>query len=106
MNASLAAQLWVTEHGVATIHKLAYREDAHRYSPGTILSVAMFRHAIDVDKVDVIDFGIGGDGYKAEWITDSVPLYALTAYDPLSIRGLAGIARAAVSKLVGRLRRQ
>ena len=102
----VAAQFWITEGGVATIHKLAYREDARQHSPGTILSVAMFRHAIDVDKVDLIDFGIGGDGYKAEWMTNAVPLYALTAYDPLSIRGLAGIARSAVSKLVGRLRRQ
>lgn len=100
----IAAQLWVTEHGIATIHKLAYREDARQYSPGSILSMEMFRRAIDVDKVDVIDFGIGGDGYKSEWMTESVPLYALTAYDPFSLGGLAGIGRSLISKLVARLR--
>lgn len=101
----VAAQLWVTENKIATIHKLAYREDARHYSPGTILSMEMFRIAIDEDKVDVIDFGIGGDGYKADWMTDNAPLYALTAYDMFSFGGLAGIGRSLASKLVDRLRR-
>ena len=100
----VAAQLWVVEHGVATIHKLAYREDAKHYSPGTVLSMEMFRIAIDEDKVEEIDFGIGNDGYKKDWMAECRPLYALTAYDLLSVRGLYGIARSAVSKLVGRVR--
>jgi CelD/BcsL family acetyltransferase involved in cellulose biosynthesis len=64
----------------------------------------MFRSAIDDDKAEVIDFGIGNDGYKKDWMSDARPLYALTAYDLLSPRGLAGIVRSAVSKLVGRVR--
>jgi len=97
----VAAQLWVIEHGIATIHKLAYREDAKQQSPGTVLSMEMYRRAIDEDKVELIDFGIGNDGYKADWMSECVPLYALTAYDPRSLRGLIGIGRAAAAKLVG-----
>jgi hypothetical protein len=100
--APVAAQLWTVEHGIATIHKLAYRDDAKHYSPGTVLSVEMFRRAIDDDKVDVIDFGIGNDAYKADWMDEAEPLYALTAYDARSIKGLLAMARAAAAKLVGR----
>jgi hypothetical protein len=100
----VAAQLWTVEHGVATIHKLAYREDAKHYSPGTVLSVEMFRRAIDEDKVDMIDFGIGNDPYKADWMDEAEPLYALTAYDMRSLKGLAAAGRAAVSMLVRKLR--
>jgi hypothetical protein len=100
----VAAQFWLVENGIATIHKLAYREDARQFSPGTILSVEMFRHAIDIDRVELIDFGTGGDGYKADWMSESVPLYALTAYDMLSIRGLTGLAGSILSKLVRRVR--
>jgi hypothetical protein len=102
--APVAAQLWTVEQGVATIHKLAYREDAKHYSPGTVLSVEMFRRAIDEDKVDMIDFGIGNDPYKADWMDEAEPLYALTAYDLRSPKGLAAAAAAAVSMLVGKLR--
>ena len=97
--------MWTVEHGIATIHKLSYREDAKQHSPGTVLSVEMFRRAIDEDKVDMIDFGIGDDGYKRDWMSESVPLYALTAFDPLSVRGLAGIAGWLAGTLVRRIRR-
>jgi hypothetical protein len=100
----VAAQFWLVENGVATIHKLAYREDARQFSPGTILSVEMFRRVIDLDRVDLIDFGTGGDGYKADWMSESVPLYTLTAYDMLSFGGLFGLARSLLSKLVARVR--
>jgi hypothetical protein len=100
----VAAQFWLVENGVATIHKLAYREDARQYSPGTILSVEMFRRAIDIDRVELIDFGTGGDGYKADWMSEAEPLYTLTAYDMRSFGGLSGLAGSLLSKLVRRVR--
>ena len=99
----VAAQLWLVENGIATIHKLAYREDARDLSAGTLLSVEMFRRALDVDKVAAIDFGIGDHAYKAEWMTHSVPLYTLTAYDMLRPAGVAGIVRSLASKAIGRV---
>jgi CelD/BcsL family acetyltransferase involved in cellulose biosynthesis len=99
----VAAQLWTVENGRATIHKLAYREDAKHYSPGTVLSAEMFRRVIDVDRAELIDFGLGDDAYKAEWMDEAVPLYRLEAYDLRSVSGMVALARAAGSKLVRRL---
>lgn len=97
----LAAQLWLVEDGEATIHKLAYREDAKELSPGTILGEAMFRRAIDEDRVRVIDYGTGDDGYKKDWMDERRPLWRLQAFNPGMLKGLAGAARA----LAGRLRK-
>lgn len=100
----VAAQLWLVEGGVATIHKLAYAEDARALSPGTVLTMEMFRRALDVDRVRAIDFGLGDDAYKADWIDGSTPVYRLVAYDLRSLKGLAAVSRAAASKLVRRSR--
>jgi len=100
----VAAQLWLVENGVATIHKLAYRDDAKDWSPGSILSRDMFRYVLDVDRVGMIDFGIGDDPYKREWMGYCVPLYGVTAYDLLRPAGLLGLAGALVRKIVRKLR--
>ncbi len=96
---AVAAQFWTVDHGRAIIHKLAYREDAKEASPGTILSAAMFRHALDIDKVDQIDFGSGADAYKADWMEWCDDLHAIALFNPRTIGGLAGAAREALSQL-------
>ncbi|MCF8708209.1 GNAT family N-acetyltransferase [Rhizorhapis sp. SPR117] len=78
---AVAAQFWTVENGAALIHKLAHREDAGAGSPGTLLSYAMFRHVIDVDKVERIDFGTGDDAYKRDWMEDERPLYRIDLYN-------------------------
>ena len=100
----VAAQLWLTEGGIATIHKLAYAEEAKAFSPGTVLTMEMFRHALDVDRVNGIDFGLGDDAYKADWVDHSRPMYRLVAYDLLSPHGLWRAGRDAAAKLVRRAR--
>jgi CelD/BcsL family acetyltransferase involved in cellulose biosynthesis len=100
----VAAQLWLVENGEATIHKLAYAEDAKEMSPGTILSMAMFRHVIDRDRARVIDYGTGDDGYKTAWMADRHVLFQLSFHDPRRLRGLIAAARARASALVARLR--
>lgn len=102
----IAGQVWTVENGVATIHKLAYREDAKALSPGTLLSMEMFRLALDVDKVRMIDFGIGDHPYKREWMTHFEPLYGLTAYDMLRPAGIVGIVRSLFGKLARHGRRR
>lgn len=100
----LAAQLWLVEGGVATIHKLAYVEEAKKLSPGTVLSMEMFRHVLDVDHVRAIDFGLGDDAYKADWMDESAPIDRLVAFNPLTPQGLYRFGRALASTLVGRVR--
>jgi hypothetical protein len=100
----LAAQLWTIEGGTAWIHKLAYREDSKALSPGTVLSMAMFRAALDEDRVARIDYGTGDDGYKRDWMAERATLWRLEAYNLASLPGLIGAGRAALSALVRRLR--
>jgi hypothetical protein len=100
----VAAQLWLVENGEATIHKLAYREEAKALSPGTVLSMAMFRHVLDRDRVERIDYGTGDEPYKADWMDEKRTLWRLTAYNRRTLRGLAGAARQAASSLVRRRR--
>lgn len=98
----VAAQLWTVEHGEATIHKLAYAEDAKAFSPGTILGVAMFRRVIDEDRARLIDYGTGDDAYKRDWMDERRQLWRVTAFNPATLRGVAGAVRARAAQLVGR----
>lgn len=88
----LAAQLWTVENGRATIHKLAYREDARTLSPGSILSHAMFAHVIEQDRPALIDYGTGDQPYKADWMDTAQPLWRIEASNPRHPLGLAMIA--------------
>lgn len=100
----IAAQLWTVESGTAWIHKLAYDESAKPLSPGTLLSMEMFRSALDEDHVSRIDYGTGDDAYKRDWMEIRAPLWRLDAYNPRRLSGLIGAARAKASVLVRRLR--
>lgn len=102
----IAAQLWLVENGEAVIHKLAYAEDAKSLSPGTILGHAMFRRALDQDRVTSIDYGTGDEPYKADWMAERRQLWRLEAYNRRTLAGLIGAARAAASALAARLRRR
>ncbi|HEX4736164.1 MAG TPA: GNAT family N-acetyltransferase [Allosphingosinicella sp.] len=100
----VAAQLWTVENGTAWIHKLAYDEAAKPLSAGTVLSMEMFRSALDGDRVSGIDYGTGDDAYKRDWMEIRAPLWRLEAYNPRTLSGLAGAARAKAAALVRRVR--
>ena len=99
---AIAAQFWLIEDGIATIHKLAHREDAKAGSPGSLLSQAMFRAAIADDHVHRIDFGLGNEPYKADWVDTPNAVWRTDLYRPASLRGLSGIARETASRLARR----
>ncbi|WP_019833389.1 GNAT family N-acetyltransferase [Sphingomonas sp. PR090111-T3T-6A] len=99
---AVASQFWLVENGIATIHKLAHREDARAGSPGSLLSHAMFHAAIEDDRVHRIDFGLGDEPYKADWMDMPRPIYRIDAYRPTSLRGMAGIGREVASRLARR----
>lgn len=102
---AVAAQFWLVENGEATIHKLAHVEASRHSSPGTILTAAMFRHAIEQDKVRRIDFGTGDDAYKADWMEQKQPLHQLNLYNPTKVTGLLGAARDRLSTARSAFRR-
>lgn len=100
----VAAQLWLVENGEAVIHKLAYAEAAKAMSPGTLLSLEMFRRALDCDRVGLIDYGNGDEAYKADWMEQRRELWELVAFNPRTLKGLLGAAKAGLSALAARRR--
>lgn len=101
----VAAQVWTVEHGIAFIHKLAYDQEHAKLSAGTTLSAALFEHVIDVDTVELVDFGTGEDGYKRDWMERERPRYRLTCIDPLQPAAWRLLARKLADRLASHLRR-
>ena len=99
---AIAAQMWTVEGGTAFIHKLAHREDAKPLSPGSVLSTALFRHVIDVDRVALVDFGTGNDGYKRDWMEEVRPRYRLDMFRPFAPGNWPVFAGQALRRLAGR----
>ncbi len=98
----VAAQIWTVEGGTAFIHKLAYRDSAKAMSPGTVLSAAMFKRALDTDKVDMVDYGIGDDPYKRDWMEEVRPRYRLDMFRPGSPRNWIALAKSGLARLAGK----
>ncbi|WHO37613.1 GNAT family N-acetyltransferase [Sphingobium sp. AP49] len=97
----VATQLWTVENGVALIHKLAHDQAYDEGSPGTLLSHAMFAHAIDVDHVGLIDYGTGDNDYKREWMEERETLHQVDLFNPRMASAWIPAARTAISALVG-----
>lgn len=102
---AIAAQMWTVEGGTAFIHKLAHRESAKPLSPGSILSAALFRHVIDIDKVDLVDFGTGDDPYKRDWMEARRTRYRLDMFRPLAPQNWLVFARIGLQRLAAAAKR-
>ena len=98
----VAAQFWTVEHGTAYIHKLAHTEASKPLSPGTTLSAALFEHVIDRDRVSLVDFGTGDDGYKRDWMELVRPRYRLDCYRPGNPQNWPAIARQSLRRTLRR----
>jgi hypothetical protein len=99
---AIAAQFWTVEAGTAFIHKLAHTEASKSLSPGTTLAAALFEQVIDRDKVELVDFGTGNDGYKRDWMELVRPRYRIEAFRPLRPGNWPLIAKAVLRKLTRR----
>ena len=66
----VAAQIWFVAHGKANIFRLVYDENWKRYSTGSILTQYLMEYVIDTDKVEEIDFLMGNDAYKKDWMSE------------------------------------
>lgn len=95
----VAAQLWFVYQGRANIFKLAHDEHYQNLSAGTVLSAALFEHALDVDKVVEIDFLSGDDRYKADWVNHRQQRYGVIATNPRTLTGLWVGSREQVSAI-------
>ncbi|MEQ1639200.1 MAG: GNAT family N-acetyltransferase [Novosphingobium sp.] len=102
---AVAAQFWTVEGSTAFIHKLAHTEASKSLSPGTTLSAALFEQVIDRDRVALVDFGTGDDGYKRDWMEQVRPRYRIEAFRPSWPGNWPLIAKAALRKMVQRGKR-
>ncbi len=100
----VAAQLWLVKGDVAYIYKVAYVQEYAKQSVGTVLSCAMMEHVIDVDKVQQVDYGMGDDAYKREWMSHRREGFGLVAFNKRRWRGIAAAAKHFGGKVLRRLK--
>ncbi|MGB1109455.1 MAG: GNAT family N-acetyltransferase [Gammaproteobacteria bacterium] len=79
---TIAAQIWFVVHGKASIFRLSFDEDWRPYSPGSILTRFLMEQVIDKDGVDEIDFLLGNERYKQDWMTERRECFGLTCEAP------------------------
>lgn len=69
---AVAAQIWfvqANEQGkFASIFKLAYIPEYQNYSVGSLLSMALSEQVLLQDNVSEIEFGMGSESYKKDWL--------------------------------------
>jgi CelD/BcsL family acetyltransferase involved in cellulose biosynthesis len=88
-----AAQLWIAADGTASIFKVAYDQRFAKESVGTLLTSLLMEHVIDRDKVSVVDYLTGDDGYKKDWMSHRRERWGIVAFNPRTLRGLLCAAR-------------
>ena len=99
----IAAQIWIVLNGRAEIFKVAYDEAYKQYSPGTVVTALLMEHVLELDRVKEVDYLIGDDAYKSQWMSHRRERWGLVAYNPLSIAGLVGFTREAAGRAVKRV---
>ena len=83
----IAAQLWISGKGKASIYKVAYHHAYAALSPGTVLTSYLMRHVIEEDRVGEVDFMVGDDDYKKIWMSHRRERWGIVAFNPGTVVG-------------------
>ena len=75
-----SSQIWIVYNQVASIFKLAYDSKFSYLSVGSILTKELMRYVIDLDKVKTIDYLIGDDAYKKDWMSVRRERFGIRVY--------------------------
>lgn len=100
----IAAQLWIVHDERAFIFKLAYDDEFRRMAPGTLLTAFLMKHVIETDRVREVDFLIGDEPYKQQWMTERRERVGLVAHDLRHGKGWPRSLRERVAQTWHRLR--
>lgn len=100
----IAAQFWIVANGRASIYKVAYDEAYKQLAPGTLVSSLLMQHALDVDAVREVDYLIGDDPYKKDWMSHRRERWGLVAYDIRTAAGLLGYGRQHLGQIAKNVR--
>ena len=60
---------------------------------------------IDIDGVELVDFGTGDDPYKRDWMETVRPRYRLDMFRPLAIRNWPALVRLGLRRLAASAKR-
>ena len=84
----IAGQFWIVSAGVAHAMRISHNEDYKQLSPGVVLTAFVVEHLLDVDHVNLIDFGLGDDDYKKKWVQSRRDYDGFIAFNPGTPRGM------------------
>ncbi|WP_432239138.1 GNAT family N-acetyltransferase [Herbaspirillum robiniae] len=98
-----AAQIWIVHNGVAAIYKLAYDARFAALSAGSALTAAMMRHVIDIDRVSEVDYLMGDDAYKQDWMSHRRERWGLMAFNLRTVGGVFGALRHCAPRVLRQL---
>ncbi len=117
---AVAAQIWFvqtsellagqSEGNVAeknvSIFKLAYKPNYQEYSVGSLLSMALSEHVIRQDNATSIEFGMGGEPYKSDWLESKKQRVAYQIFNHQCFYGkLAAIRHVFLAKIRSKITR-
>lgn len=94
-----AAQIWLLTGGRATIYKLAYDEKFSSLSVGSLLTKMMFDYVLENDTITEVDYGIGSESYKLDWMSDCRHIVGLVGFNRFSLMGLTAALRHRMGRL-------
>jgi hypothetical protein len=97
---AIAAQIWMVNHGKASIFKVAYDENYKGYAPGTLLTAMLMQHVLNNDQVNEVDFLTGDDPYKKNWMSHRRERWGIVAYNPRSLGGMVRLAQEIMGRIV------
>ncbi len=99
---AIAAQFWTVEADTAWVHDTAQAEAGRQLSAGMALTAALLEQAIDHDKVQSVDFGIGDDAYPDVWSEEMQPRFRLDCHRPGNPKSWPSLAVATARKLASK----
>ncbi len=84
----VATQLNIVFADQTIIYKTAYDKRVEKnLSTGGLLTLHLMQHLIDVDRVSLIDFGLGDEPYKKSWMSKRRERWGVMAYNMRTVRG-------------------
>ena len=96
----VAAQIWFVRGGIASIFKLAYNSEFGHLSPGTVLTAAIFQQVVQNDAVNHVDYGMGAEVYKADWMDKKRHRIGILVFNLRTISGCLRWFRHALPRLL------